>query len=195
MYTLPNPFGGRFATAFLHNWGIDSRFTARTAFPVLLNGNLLTNQLTGQQFFAGLDVVPGKPLYVYGSQYPGGKSINPSAFAEPAGCNLFSCKSSAAAGDAPRNSVRGFGAWQMDIALRRDFPILEHLKLQFRAEAFNAFNHPNFGFINARYCAPGPFCTFGQATKSLAQSFTGNLSPLYQMGGPRSMQFAMKLIF
>ena len=39
-------------------------------------------------------------------------------------------------------------AWQMDLAVRRDFPIHERLKLQFRAEAFNIFNHPNFGAIN-----------------------------------------------
>lgn len=44
--------------------------------------------------------------------------------------------------------MRGFGAWQQDFAVRRDFPIYERLKLQFRAEAFNIFNHPSFGLIN-----------------------------------------------
>jgi len=132
-----------------------------------------------------LDVVTGPSVYVYGPQYPGGRSINPLAFAEPA---------AATTGDTPRNSVRGFGAWQMDVALRRTFPVRERLKLQFRAEAFNIFNHPNFGTINSNYCSPGPFCTFGQATATLAQSL-GVLSPLYQMGGARSMQFALKLAF
>jgi hypothetical protein len=72
--------------------------------------------------------------------------------------------------------------------------VYERLKLQFRAEAFNLFNHPNFGTINPTYCPVGSGCTFGQATASLAQSL-GVLSPLYQMGGPRSMQFALKLVF
>ena len=90
--------------------------------------------------------------------------------------------------------MRGFGAWQMDLAVRRNFPINERLKLQFRAEAFNIFNHPNFGTINATYCSVGPGCSFGQATATLANSL-GGLSPLYQMGGPRSIQFALKLIF
>jgi hypothetical protein len=84
----------------------------------------------------------------------------------------------------------------MDLAVRREFPIYERLKLQFRAEAFNLFNHPNFGTINSTYCSPaaGPGCTFGQAQATLAQSL-GTLSPLYQMGGSRSMQFALKLVF
>jgi hypothetical protein len=91
----------------------------------------------------------------------------------------------------------------MNLAVRREFPIYERLKLQFRAEAFNVFNHPNFGTIispntNARYCnpaAPGTLgCTWGQAQATLAQSL-GGLDPLYQMGGPRSMQFALKLQF
>ncbi len=86
--------------------------------------------------------------------------------------------------------MRGFGAWQMDLAVRRDFPIYESLKLQFRAEAFNIFNHPNFGYIDSRFGSR----TFGQATSTLANSL-GVLSPLYQMGGPRSMQFALKLVF
>jgi hypothetical protein len=78
----------------------------------------------------------------------------------------------------------------MDLAVRWDFPIQERLKLQFRAEAFNIFNHPNFGTIDANIGDS----TFGQATGTLASSL-GVLNPLYQMGGPRSMQFAVKLVF
>jgi len=125
------------------------------------------------------------PLYLYGSKYPGGREINPDSFSPAA---------QGQAGDAPRNFARGFGAWQMDLAVRREFPLYERLKLQFRAEAFNVFNHPSFGLINTTYCPAGPACTFGQATATLAQSL-GVLSPLYQTGGPRSLQFALKLMF
>jgi hypothetical protein len=93
-------------------------------------------------------------------------------------------------GDAPRNFARGFGAWQMNLAVRREFTVYENLKLQCRAEVFNVFNHPNFGTINANFGTT----SFGQATATLASSL-GILNPLYQMGGPRSMQFALKLVF
>ena len=78
----------------------------------------------------------------------------------------------------------------MDLAVRREFPLRENLKLQFRAETFNIFNHPNFGAIF-------PFLggqQFGLSTGTLANSF-GTESALYSMGGPRSMQFALKLVF
>ena len=78
----------------------------------------------------------------------------------------------------------------MDLAVRREFPIYEGLKLQFRAEAFNIFNHANFGRVNSSLGQK----TFGQATATVATSL-GVLNPLYQMGGPRSMQFALKLVF
>jgi hypothetical protein len=153
-----------------------------------------------------LNTVPAQPIYISGTECtaaynnglgcPGGRAINPNAFSLPVGCTPSSCPPGTGAGDAPRNFARGFGAWQVDLAVRREFPVYERLKLQFRAEAFNIVNHPNFGIINSNYCSvgPGTGCTFGQATSTLANSL-GGLSPLYQMGGPRSMQFALKLIF
>jgi Carboxypeptidase regulatory-like domain/TonB dependent receptor len=184
-YELPGDFHRKFARLAVGHWGIDSRLSARTGFPVTLNGQSVTDPETLQRYFTGLDLVAGEAPYIYGSEFPGGKSINPSAFSLPAAGQI---------GDAPRNFVRGFGAWQTDFALRRDFPLHENLKLQFRAEAFNILNHPNFGTINPSYCPEGPSCTFGQATATLAQSL-GGLSPLYQLGGARSMQFALRLVF
>lgn len=205
-YDLPGRFENKFARAVLHHWGIDNRFTARTSFPVLLQGLGTVDPATGNNYFSGLNMIGGQPIYISGAQCaavysnglgcPGGRSINPNAFSLPAGCTSSSCPPGTAVGDAPRNFARGFGAWQMDLAVRREFPIYESVKLQFRAEAFNIFNHPNFGTINSTYCAAGAGtgCTFGQAISTLANSL-GGLSPIYQMGGPRSAQFALKLIF
>jgi hypothetical protein len=193
-YDLPNVGHNAFVNALLHHWGLDDRLTARTAFPVPLDGSPLL-QPNGQVYYGGLNLT-GEPIYLYGANCafllqglgdlqpgqscPGGRAINSEAFTP----------TTSGFGDAPRNFARGFGSWQMDLAARRDFPIHERLRLQFRAEAFNSFNHPNFGMINPNFGQP----TFGQATATLANSL-GVLSPLYQMGGPRSMQFALKLIF
>jgi len=196
-YDLPSVGHNGFVNAALHHWGLDDRFTARTAFPVTLSGNETFDPETGQYFYSGLNFSsPSQPIYLYGANCasvlqglgdllpgegcPGGRAVNPNAFTAPA----------TGLGDAPRNFVRGFGAWQTDMAVRRDFPIHERLKLQFRAEAFNIFNHPNFGTINANFGQ----ATFGQATATLASSL-GVLSPLYQQGGARSMQFALKFVF
>jgi hypothetical protein len=192
-YDLPSSHGNRFVDAILNTWGLDGRFMARTGFPITLNGPFIINPLNGEHLPSGLDIVPGEPLYVYGRQYPGGRAVNGDAFRLPSGCSSFSCPTFVT-GDAPRNLARGFGAWQLDLAVRRDFPIHENLKLEFRAEAFNIFNHPNFGSINPNYCSPSPGCTFGQAQATLANSL-GVLSPIYQMGGARSMQFALKVNF
>ena len=190
-YDLPNHFRKAAARLLLNQWSLDDRFSARTGFPVTLDGQAVVDPVTGQSFNGGLNLVPGKPIYVYGSECaqvfgsacPGGWAVNPNAFCDP---SAGVCPGTIA----PRNFVRGFGAWQMDIAVRRQFLIHENLRIQFRAEAFNVFNHPNFGTINPQFGQ----ATFGQATATLASSL-GVLSPLYQAGGPRSVQVALKLIF
>ncbi len=67
---------------------------------------------------------------------------------------------------------------------------MERLKLQFRAEAFNITNHPNFSEFD-RYATDA---TVGQAQRMLNTNL-GGLNPLYQTGGPRSLQLALKLLF
>jgi hypothetical protein len=119
-------------------------------------------------------------------------------------------------GDFQRNGIRGFDVWQEDVALRREFPIREGVTLLFRAEAFNIFNHPLFGDVGVNDgrnilcslvstsgndvtgCSPNPY--FGISSETLASSLggggaDGGFSSLYQIGAPRSMQFALKLRF
>jgi hypothetical protein len=97
----------------------------------------------------------------------------------------------------PRNALRGFSAAQWDFAVHRDFPIHESLKLQFRAEMFNVLNHPNFGPPSGSFGLGG----FGVSSQLLGQSLNatnlggGAFSPLYQLGGPRSIQLALKMTF
>ena len=93
-------------------------------------------------------------------------------------------------GDAPRNMLRGFGDEQVNVAVRRQIHLYDRLDLQLRAETFNLLNHPDLGYIN-------PYLTdqlFGQSTLMLNQSF-GPTGSLYQQGGPRSVQFMLKVVF
>jgi hypothetical protein len=181
-WDLPGVTGNKLGEALLNHWGIDGRLIARTGFPVTLQGNFLTDPATGGQYYGNVNLTPNQPIYLYGSQYPGGRAVNPAAFSLPANPND--------PGNAPRNFVRGFGAVQINMTIRREFPISEKLKLQFRAEAFNLLNHPNFGYVNPSLTDS----TFGQATQMLNQSL-GTVAHQYQQGGPRSVQFALKLIF
>ncbi|MDE1161198.1 MAG: carboxypeptidase regulatory-like domain-containing protein [Acidobacteriaceae bacterium] len=174
------PVGSELARVLSGGWGVDGRFMSRTAFPITLNGSTQTDSVGGV-YYTGVNYDPSKPLYLYSSSYAGGKTLNAAAFSLPTGTSM---------GNAPRNFVRGFGMEQVNLAIRRDFPLVGDLHLQFRAETFNLLNHPNFGYVvptlsNAQ---------FGQATKMLNQSL-GTLSSQYQSGGPRSMQFALRLTF
>jgi hypothetical protein len=179
-WELPSPHGHGWKHSSLSHIAVDGRLMTRTAFPVTLQGNTLINPATGY-YTTNLNIVRGQPTYLYNGDYPGGRVINRAAFVLPSGSDP---------GNAPRNFVRGFGATQLNFALRKDFPLFDKVSLQFRAEAFNVLNHPVFGLVDARLAN----ATFGQATKTLAQSL-GTVNSLYQQGGPRSMQFALKLKF
>ena len=144
-------------------------------------------------FAAGIALAPRpnvdltKPLVLYGSQYPGGKIFNKAAFTVPP---------KGQQGNFGRNVLRGFGAWQADLALQRQFRVTEKVGLRFRAEFFNIFNHPNFGNPNNTLANP----IFGHSTQTLASSLgsggaNGGFNPLYQIGGSRSIQLALKLQF
>jgi hypothetical protein len=180
-WELPHAKLSKIASSTLNGWALDGRLLARTGFPVTLEGNFETDPATGSNYYTNVNLVPNQPIYLYGNQYPGGRSLNPAAFAFPTGTDP---------GNAPRNFARGFGESQVNFAARRDFPFSERVHLQFRAEAFNIFNHPNFGYIDPSLNDP----TFGQALQMLNQSL-GTVASQYQQGGPRSMQFSLRLAF
>jgi hypothetical protein len=92
--------------------------------------------------------------------------------------------------------LRGFPVHQLDFALRRQFNFNERTYLQFRTEFFNVFNHPNFGDPDGSLISS----TFGLSTSMLGRSLgsggaSAGFNPLYQIGGPRSVQFSLKFGF
>jgi Carboxypeptidase regulatory-like domain/TonB dependent receptor len=94
--------------------------------------------------------------------------LNPAAFSNPA-VNTF--------GNCRRDSFVGPSYANVDTQLSKVFPIREGIFLNFRAEAFNFFNHPNFNLPNS-----------SEASPALLGKITGAQSP-------RVFQFALKLAF
>jgi outer membrane receptor protein involved in Fe transport len=182
-YTIPFSFTNRIARAFLSNYGFDARVRAVSSRPV--------NVISARDPFgftittvARPDVVPGQPLYLKDSNAPGGRRFNSAAF--DAATPLAAHRQ----GTLGRNVMRGFPASQLDVSARRDFHLTEAWKLQARVDAFNLFNNPNFNN------PPGSLrdTNFGQSTQMLATGL-GGLSALYQVGGPRSLEIALKILF
>lgn len=91
-------------------------------------------------------------------------------------------------GDAGRNIVIGPNYRDLDFSLMKNTPVGEKVKAQFRAECFNIANHPSFALPSNILAAPN-FGTLFQ-TPDVAQHNVGLGS-----GGPRLIQFALKLSF
>ena len=200
-YGLPSPRDSKFAKAIFGNWFVDGVVSARSAVPV----DLFTAGafIGGVQTIVRPDIIPGIPLYLDDPLAPGGfrfnNTINPS---RPTCKGPFCPAPAGRQGTFGRNVLRGFPMSQFDIAVRRRFSLGERVGLQLRAEAFNIFNHPNFGDPGTNNdlgnFLPSP--NFGVSTQMLRSSLgtggtTGGFSPLYQVGGPRSIQLALKLEF
>lgn len=192
-------------------WSLQSIVQAQSARPVQVVDGLFSQLTNGFTPDIRPDVMPGIPLYLFGPQYPGGRAINNTPGAVAGGCADGSVSvgpfcpppldgngNPIRQGNVGRNSLKGFGLFQWDLAAHRDFPIRERVTLQFRAEMFNVLNHPNFAPPVADTLA-GP--QFGIANQMLGQYLAGRFpgaggfNSLYQTGGPRSMQFALKLRF
>ena len=103
--------------------------------------------------------------------------INKSAFCD-APLVPFAVGNATEFGNSGVGILLGPGSHNWDIALTKLTPVREGHTLQFRAEFFNAFNHPNFQNPAIQRNTPG---TFGTITA--------------QAGNPRIIQFALKYAF
>jgi hypothetical protein len=184
----------------LGGWGTDLIFRARTSPPL----NIINSAVNFTQFLPNttinerVNVVAGQPFYLHGADCaaaykvagcPGGLGLNKAAFAAP---------TAGVQGTLSRNALRGLGWHELDMTLRRGFPIHESVALQFRADIFNLSNTPAFSLT-------GNSLNFANATFGLSSSMLNNglfasgtvpaFNPLYQIGGPRSIQLSLKLVF
>jgi hypothetical protein len=90
----------------------------------------------------------------------------------------------------------------VDFAISKMTSINEHWKLQFRTDFYNLFNHPNFAspLLPAFFADAAPNGINLNGTSAgfyplTATSDVGLGNPILAGGGPRSIQFAVKLLF
>ena len=184
-YDVPAP-PSPVARAVLGNWSIDTIVRLQSATPVdLIARSNFT--LFGETVNVRPDYVSGQPLYLTDRLAPGGKQFNRAAFLIPPVGRQ---------GSLGRNVMRGFPLNETDFSLRRRFGLNERISLLFRADVFNVFNHPNFADpVNSLSSG-----SFGLSTQTFGKglgsgTFGAGLSPLYQIGGARSVQFSFKAQF
>ncbi|MBD0371882.1 MAG: VWA domain-containing protein [Pyrinomonadaceae bacterium] len=196
-YNFPSPFDSGIKNAILRNWTFVTLFNARSSRPL----NVVYEQLTSYGVLhLRPDLITGVPLYLDDETSASGRRLNPAAFVVP---------DSLRQGSLSRNSLRGFPLYQVDIAFHRGFNFSDSVSLQFRVEIFNLFNHPNFEdpadtglILGSRATVSDPLRvnrTFGQSTAIYGRSLWGgqgsSFNSFYNPGGPRSVQFSLKLKF
>jgi hypothetical protein len=178
VYAVPNWSQGKVLAALTHGWQLDAVAVARSGFP--FNATVLSTTLAGA--YPRPNRVFAQSVWIGDTSAGGGKRLNPAAFALPA---------TGQQGTEPRNDIRGFGLTQLDTSIARKFTLGAERALQLRADAFNILNHPNF-------TNPYAYVGLGAAyleSPAMANHGLGGLNPLFQEGGPRSLQISLRLTF
>jgi len=113
--------------------------------------------------------------------------FNPSAFAVPPAGQF---------GNAGRNILRGPAFAQFDASLHKDFAITERRKITVGVEAYNLFNHPNFG-VPSNTQSPLSLGGNGDAVfRDAAGNFAANAGQILTTAGtPRQIQLAGRFTF
>jgi len=163
--------------------------TAQSGRPVPIVSALDTSPLpndnfnTRSNFHERPNVVPG--VNPTNSNWESGPEtigyLNGNAFTQPPDGTF---------GNLGRNEIYGPKFWNVDFAVTKTTKIFENLGLQFRAEFFNIFNHPNFALPNF-FVLPGT-TQQGLITQTPDQAQT---NPGLGGGGPRVIQLGLKLLF
>jgi hypothetical protein len=182
IWDVPAPqLRARWANRFLQRWTTSMIGAHRSGFPitVISDSGIDINGLANNR----LDLIPGQTARLSHSvPVPGGVQwLNPNAFQLAA----------SGVGNTGRGAVPGPGFWNYDFAVLRNIALTDGgIRMQFRAEFYNVFNHANLYTPASSLAAPN----FGQAFYGLNQSFSrfGDLS----LGNPsRKIQFGLRIDF
>jgi hypothetical protein len=163
---------GSLANSVLGGWQLNVIATFLSGLPVDVQTGESTAGLVGSgNTTERPDLVPGQPIYLRGPdkvQY-----LNPEAFAVPPPGRF---------GSLGRGVIVGPKSQNWDISINKNWRFGERYNIQFRAEMFNAFNHPIFNSVDNLLTSG----SFGQLTRDPG---LGNYRT------PREIQFGLKFNF
>lgn len=158
----------RLSDELISGWQVSGITTFQTGSPFNLFPCCIDYSNTGQYFFALRPNING-PVNYLNPRRPGNLFFDPSVFSVPE-LGTF--------GNAARGVTVGPGINNFDIALMKDFSIWENVKLQFRSDMSNAFNHAQF---------TSPFSEIGPG---ITQAGT-----VTSTTPPRRIQLALRVLF
>ncbi|HZN11890.1 MAG TPA: hypothetical protein VFC61_09435, partial [Blastocatellia bacterium] len=177
IYRLPD-FSRRlgdngFARVILDGWQVSGVTRVWSALPFSVTSNGNPGTLGGgvrANYLGGEIILDDKPSRQY---------YNPLVFGRPRDGEL---------GNTGRNFLRGPGFTNFDFSVFKDFRFTERVRLQYRAEFFNIFNHTQWFGVNTGISAANPGDPVTAATRSTSGQFTSTRDP-------RNIQMALKLLF
>jgi len=177
--------GWRVSTIFQWHGGVPYTPLVQYSIATALDGGLTPSLSAGSTLYP--DQV-GNPKSSQHFTVPGGSGshfgiggwFNPAAFANP-GTGTF--------GSGRRSALVGPGFSNVDLSVGKEFPLIaERLKLEVRADAFNAFNHVNYGNPDANV-------GYDPSTGGLADSTAGISNGPANNTTMRIMQLGARFIF
>jgi hypothetical protein len=196
-YSIPLPFGpgqqffkssNIFARELSEGWTLSGITEYQSGLP-------FTVYLTGTDY-SGFNQFADRPNSGVGKLYQNNKNPDCSfnnAKTTAVGCNTttptyFTTIGAGQIGTERRNQFYGPGLVNYDLSASKNFPITESIKLQFRADVFNVFNHTNFSNPNGSYSSS----SFGKITSTVGSSSGANGNAI---GGARLAQFSIRADF
>lgn len=135
----------------LGGWQVTGILSANTGTPVRITQGCSDSWVCRGDYVGGVIVpdnwqnrlVPGNTRIGVHSDV---QYLNPDAFAEIPEVNGHAIRP----GNAGTSLVRAPGAWTIDLSLSKNFRVREGMRLQIRADMFNALNHVNLTSLNTR---------------------------------------------
>ena len=196
VYDLPFFKGSGLSNKLLGGWELSGIGTWQTGTPFsAYNGaanpdnaglaNGVSSSAGAGQSYADLVGNPFANIPVFSPASGFGPFIaNPNAFANPVGLTL---------GDSGRNFLRNPGHWNIDMALFKHFKISESKAFEFRVEAFNVFNHVEYGPLGGDQGGAAGSGGFSSGTGTFVPG--GNFLQVGTSYAQRILQLGAKFLF